>query len=172
MTERTVTGRFYRVLIDKVNDIWERQSFWKKASDIEFDDGSNLENNRPVGLLRRNTLYEEGAVAYISSAPSWVRLVCTRGGTTNKTVVPINYSTITSVGDVVDDGSARFCAYSVKPESTLSSENDDKIIPSMSLVYKVNSQLTANGKRFYFAYKDGKYGFTLDGDGESFVPFG
>lgn len=43
MTENIVTGKKYRVLTDAENDQWDRISFWTKASDIEFEDGKNLE---------------------------------------------------------------------------------------------------------------------------------
>ena len=41
--EVEVTGRKYRIW-DAVNSIWKRISFWTKASDVEFDDGTNLED--------------------------------------------------------------------------------------------------------------------------------
>lgn len=43
MTENLVTGKKYRVLTDEKTDQWDRISFWTKASDVEFDDGKNLE---------------------------------------------------------------------------------------------------------------------------------
>ena len=43
MTENKVTGKKYRILTDAVNDIWDRISFWTKASDIEYDDGTDGE---------------------------------------------------------------------------------------------------------------------------------
>lgn len=41
--EIKITGRKYRVW-DAVNNIWKRVSYWTKASDVEFDDGSNAED--------------------------------------------------------------------------------------------------------------------------------
>ena len=43
MTENIVTGKHYRIMTDLANAVWSRCSFWKKASDIEVDSGSNLE---------------------------------------------------------------------------------------------------------------------------------
>lgn len=43
MTENKVTGKKYRILTDAVNDIWDRISFWTKASDIEYNDGTDGE---------------------------------------------------------------------------------------------------------------------------------
>ncbi len=43
VNEQIVTGRKFRKLIDEVNKIWQRISFWHKASDCEFDDGKDAE---------------------------------------------------------------------------------------------------------------------------------
>lgn len=42
-TENIVTGRKYRILSDAVNQIWDKISFWSKASDTEANDGNTLE---------------------------------------------------------------------------------------------------------------------------------
>jgi len=44
VNETIVTGRKFRKLIDEVNKIWQRISFWTKACDVEFDDGENAES--------------------------------------------------------------------------------------------------------------------------------
>lgn len=41
--EVKITGRKYRIW-DAVNGIWKRISYWTKASDVEFEDGLNLED--------------------------------------------------------------------------------------------------------------------------------
>lgn len=43
MAENIVTGRKYRILSDAANQIWDRISFWSKASDTEANDGETLE---------------------------------------------------------------------------------------------------------------------------------
>ena len=42
--EKIVTGRKYRRILNMDPQTWERISFWKKASDIEFSDGRNLQD--------------------------------------------------------------------------------------------------------------------------------
>lgn len=170
MTERQVIGRFYRILTNVNNDIWDRLSFWKKASDVELNDGSTLENNKPLDMLHRNTYYSVGAIAYISSAPSWVMLKCITAGTTASTA-PSTYSTISSPGTTITDGTAKFAVYDKRPISTLSSS--DYQIPTMNLVNDINSQLIVSGQHFYFDYKDGKYGFNTDANrgSDTFVAF-
>ena len=44
INEQIVTGRKFRKLIDEANKLWQRISFWTKASDVEFDDGSILQD--------------------------------------------------------------------------------------------------------------------------------
>lgn len=44
MQEVIETGRKYRVLANAETNSWYRLSFWKKASDVEFDDGTILED--------------------------------------------------------------------------------------------------------------------------------
>ena len=43
VNEQIVTGRKFRKLIDEATKLWQRISFWTKASDVEFDDGSTAE---------------------------------------------------------------------------------------------------------------------------------
>lgn len=43
VNEQIATGRKFRKLIDEVNKIWLRISFWTKAIDVEFNDGNNAE---------------------------------------------------------------------------------------------------------------------------------
>lgn len=42
-TETIVTGKKYRILTDAANKVWNRVSFWHKASDCEFNDGKTAE---------------------------------------------------------------------------------------------------------------------------------
>ena len=170
MTENIVTGKFYRILTDVTNDVWDRLSFWKKASDVEFEDGTDLENNKPNAILKRSTAYSLGAVAYTSAAPSWVALQCTQAGTTAANL-PSTYATISTVGTVITDGTAKFTVYDRRISDTLSTSAYQ--VPSMSLVRSIDGQLIANGNHFYFDYQNGKYGYNTDpGRGSStFVPF-
>lgn len=171
MTENIVTGKFYRILTDVTNDVWDRLSFWKKASDVEFEDGTDLENNKPNAILKRNTAYTEGTVAYTSAAPSWVLLKCTQTGTTSANT-PSGYSTISAVGTVITDGTAKFTVYDRRADSTLSSSVYQ--VPTMSLVNDIDGQLiAANGDHFYFDYQDGKYGYNTDPErgSSTFVAF-
>lgn len=171
MVENLVSGKKYRILVDAANDVWDRISFWTKASDVYYDDGTTVEVNKPNAMLKRNTFYSVGSVVYENSAPSWVMFKCTTAGTTAATV-PSTYSTISSPGTVITDGTARFTVYDVRPSSTLSTSSYQ--IPTMSLVNNLSSELTANGTKFYFDYQNGKYGYnTSSARGAStFSPFG
>ncbi len=43
VNEVIVTGRVKRRLIDKTAKLWQRLSYWTKASDVEFNDGKDAE---------------------------------------------------------------------------------------------------------------------------------
>ena len=43
VNEKIITGKKYRVLADKATKLWNRYSFWNKASDTEFDDGKDAQ---------------------------------------------------------------------------------------------------------------------------------
>lgn len=43
VNEQISTGRFYRRLINETSKLWERISFWNKASDTECNDGQTVE---------------------------------------------------------------------------------------------------------------------------------
>lgn len=49
VNEEIVTGRKFRKLIDEATKLWQRISFWTKASDVEFDDGQTAETK--VGAI-------------------------------------------------------------------------------------------------------------------------
>ena len=51
VNETIITGRMYRVW-DKANSIWKRFSYWTKASDVEMNDGTTVENT--VSQLKTN----------------------------------------------------------------------------------------------------------------------
>lgn len=163
MEERLVGGQKYRILTDAVNDVWDRISFWTKASDVIFDDNTNLEQNKPINVLTRRKVYRVGDIAYEPTAPSWAMLWCSTSGTT-QSVVPTRYATATPGADITD-GDAHFRVFDVRVETTLS--NNAYKIPSMSLVNNLNSQLIANGQEFQFAYDSStqKYGFKAGSDG-------
>lgn len=80
VNETIVTGRKYRKCIDAANKLWQRISFWTKASDVEFDDGLNAEekiselNNSLTQNLDESLggciLEQEGNDFYITGADS------------------------------------------------------------------------------------------------------
>lgn len=43
INETIVTGRKFRKLVDETTKLWQRISFWTKASDVEFDDGETAQ---------------------------------------------------------------------------------------------------------------------------------
>lgn len=57
INETIVTGRKFRKLVDESTKLWQRISFWTKASDVEFDDGKTAQEK--LGSLRFVSLTEE-----------------------------------------------------------------------------------------------------------------
>lgn len=49
VNEQIVTGRKFRKLVDEAEKLWQRISFWTKASDVEFNDGKTAEEK--IGSL-------------------------------------------------------------------------------------------------------------------------
>ena len=49
INEQIVTGRKFRRLKNEETKLWERLSIWKKAVDVEFNDGKNAETK--VGAI-------------------------------------------------------------------------------------------------------------------------
>ena len=173
MLDKEVTGRKYRILVDKANDIWDRISFWTRASDVYYDDDSSAQDNQPVNMLKRATEYKDGDIAYTPFAPSWVMLRCTRDGMTARSMssaLENKYRSINSVGSVIDDGEARFMVCDIRPTSTASTSQYQ--IPSMKYVNDIKSQLTTTTNSgtidFQFAYEGGNYGYMID---STFMPF-
>lgn len=50
VNETIVTGRYFRRCTDAANKVWQRISFWHKASDCEFDDGTTAQTK--VGAIK------------------------------------------------------------------------------------------------------------------------
>lgn len=163
MTERKISGKKYRILSDIANDTWDRISFWTKASDVEFNDGRDLESasaDYARGIIKRSTRYEVGTVGYVSTAPSWAMFICSTAGTTASSF-PSTYATVSSGGSVVVDGTARFTAYDLRPDDN-PDDSSQYMIPTSNVVCHQYDQLMMNDDKFYFDYQNGEYGFNTD----------
>ena len=64
--ETIITGRKYRIW-DAVNNIWKRVSYWTKASDVEFEDGLNGEDEVETLIKKSQLTFElDGSDLYIT----------------------------------------------------------------------------------------------------------
>ena len=64
--EEKITGRKYR-LWDAVNQIWKRISYWTAASDVEFDNGRNGEEELEAKIYKTDLVFElDGNDLYIT----------------------------------------------------------------------------------------------------------
>ena len=133
MTENIV-HRKYKILVDALNDIWDRVSFWHAGEDIELSNGTNLETD----LANKN--------AKLNS-------ICTN-------FAPIETSPATSQharGEMLiyNNSLYRVKAAIATGDTLTVGENIEA-----RTVSTVSEHLVAtNGVQFYFDVKDGKYGF-------------
>ena len=64
--ETIITGRKYRIW-DAVNNIWKRVSYWTKASDVEFEDGLNGEDEIETLIKKEQLTFQlDGSDLYIT----------------------------------------------------------------------------------------------------------
>lgn len=49
INEVSITGRSYRILVDKAAKLWQKVSYWTHSSDVEFKDGKTAEEK--VGAI-------------------------------------------------------------------------------------------------------------------------
>lgn len=173
MKEVLVSGKHYRVLADSVNNIWHRISYWTKASDVEFDDGTRLEG-KVFGhcILTRNKDYTVGDIAYCTNAPSWVRLRCTVAGK-SATTEPADYKVIQESGTSIVDGTATFVVEDIRPANELSANKNQA--PSVALLkdtYEkaVDAAEKANKINLYVG-EDGKLHYTDKAGADSALNF-
>lgn len=89
INEVIITGRKYRRLIDVATKLWERISFWTKASDVEFDDGKNAQ-------------LKVGAIKGITTSTS----VTETGYAIDASVIPSIYAKITELNNNFNDAIA------------------------------------------------------------------
>lgn len=85
VNEQIVTGRKFRKLIDEATKLWQRISFWTKASDVEFDDGQTAEtkmgaiNGITDSLVSNSSNVAASAKALselnnkLNNQPEWIR---------------------------------------------------------------------------------------------------
>lgn len=65
VNESIVTGRYFRRCTDVANKVWQRISFWHKASDCEFDDGQTAQTKAGAikGITTSTSVTETGYAA-------------------------------------------------------------------------------------------------------------
>lgn len=122
VNETIVTGRKFRKCIDEANKLWQRISFWTKASDCEFDDGMTAEEK--VGAIDgiTDSLVETSsriaasakAVSTLNQALGSIMTATLTAGSTSVSFSPVSDD---SLIDVYTD------IYGVNPESVTLDDN-------------------------------------------------
>ena len=132
INETIVTGRKFRKCIDEANKLWQRISFWHKASDCEFDDGKTAEEK--VGAIDGITdsltdtssrvAASAKAVSTLNQAVGTIRTAVLEAGATSLTFPGISSE---SMIDIYTD------IFGVNPESA--TFNNDNLV----LTFKAQS---------------------------------
>lgn len=81
VNEQIVTGRAYRTLIDAATKLWQKISFWTKASDVEFNDGNTAETK--VGAI-------DGITDSLTATSSNVALSANAGNNLQTQITQLN----------------------------------------------------------------------------------
>ena len=148
-TENIVKNKYYRILKDKTNSIWDRISFWTHADDVELTGGTTLSSDLTAKQTKIDATQSD--FAQVETSPS------THAYTKGQMLIYNNQ------------------LYRVKAAiavgNTLTVGTNIEVVSVSTL----SSMLTAtSGNQFYFDYKDNKPGFypTASKTASQFVPFG
>ena len=148
MTEN-IAHKKYRILVDAINDIYDRISFWRKAEDIELTDGSDLDTK----LSGMNTL--------ISSNIS--NLATVEASTTaSQPYVKGNM--------LVLNGQLYKVIAAIAQGATIVTSGAAANVEAVTVGTLSNMVTASDGAFFYFDYVDGHYGFYTDSAKTNFVP--
>lgn len=148
-TENIVKNKYYRILKDKTNAIWDRISFWTHADDVELSSGTSLSSDLTAKQTKIDATQSD--FAQVETSPT------THAYTKGQMLIYNNQ------------------LYRVKAAIAVGNTLTEGTNIELVSVSTLSSMLTANtGNAFYFDVKDGKYGFypTASKTASQFVPFG
>lgn len=103
--EQIVTGRSYRRLIDATNMLWQRISFWHKASDCEHDDGLSTENKIASGFAKNNIVFNSDGSISETMFNSSKKTTFNADGSITEVFTDANKNVITQTTTFKPDGS-------------------------------------------------------------------
>ena len=148
-TENIVTGKFYRILKDKTNHIWDRISYWTHADDVELSNGTSLSTDLTAKQTKIDATQSD--FAQVETSPTTHAYV--------KGQMLLYNNQLYRVKAAIASG------------ATLTVGTNIEVVSVSTL----SSMLTAtNGNQFYFDVKDGTPGFypSASKTASQFVPFG
>ena len=108
----------------------------------------NIEVTGGINLLKRNTIYEVGQIAYSEDLPSWAYLECITAGTTAGESLDLTPVTDLKVGDTFTDGTVVWILKSSKEASSIN--------PIKTVLYENTTGekvTTATLSSSYYTYK-------------------
>ena len=148
-TENIVKGKYYRILKDKTNKIWDRISYWTHADDVELSSGATLSSDLTAKQTKITATQSD--FGQVETSPT------THAYTKGQMLIYNNQ--LYRVKAAIAVGATLTVGTNIEAIS----------------VSTLSSMLTAaNGNQFYFDYKDSKPGFypSASKTASEFVPFG
>lgn len=148
--EHISKGQYYRNLKDKVNDVWDRISFWTHADDVELDNGDTLSSDLATKDIIINNLLTD-------FAPIETAVTASRVYSIGQCLIRNNqfYKAITdiSVGDNLVEGT------------------NIQTMTASEISYKLTA--SDGGAEFYFDRYNNQYGFYPNSNkiASEFIPF-
>ena len=149
-TENIVTGKFYRILKDKTNDIWDRISLWTHSDDVQTASGITLTTDLSRKESKISSTQSDFAKVETSSVASQAYV---------KGNMLVYNNQLYRVKAAIASGGT------LTPGTNIEAVNVGTISNMLN---------TSDGKGFYFDVKDGSYGFYPSASkvASEFVPFG
>ena len=149
-TENLVTGKYYRILKDKANDIWDRISFWTHADDVQVSSGVTLTSDLDTKNTKITATQTDFATIESSSVAAHAYI---KGNLLVYNNQLYRAMTAIAVGNTLTVGTN---------------------IEAVNVGTLSNMLTASNGNGFYFDVKNGTYGFypTASKASSEFVPFG
>lgn len=142
INETIATGRKFRKLIDEVNKIWQRISFWTKAEDVEFNDGSTAEIK--IGAINGVTDSLTSTASNVAASAAAVKALNDKVTELSSNIRAIDLGTGTSFDVTKYAGYKNFTAdnFVIEPQNANSTNNGRGHFPEGNMTITLYNQLT------------------------------
>lgn len=148
INETIKTGRKFRIQLSGSDNVWKRLSFWTKASDVEFDDGTNAQDK--LGTLDTDLLTTKNRLDTFESNLS-TNLGKIATAITNQGVSTAATATVdTMVNNIATVATNKYNAGVTKGESNIKGSGD-KVLTVPQAAYNSSKYNITDG---YYTHVD------------------